>query len=128
MRISVRLKKVRKIGLLAIASSTSNSSSGHVDIVSTLQSHGLVKYYRGNYMVSASSPRHLEEIVVAWCPWVLRDGGKGRGARGDGEARVGDGGLAVDPEYLYWSPDPDRLPIHASRRARQAATGSPVGW
>jgi len=101
------------------------------DIVSTLQSHGLVKYYRGNYMVSVSSPRHLEEVVVAWCPWVLREGGrvgKGSGKGGvDGDAKGGEG-LAVNPEYLYWSPDPDRLPIHASRRARQAATGSPVGW
>jgi hypothetical protein len=101
------------------------------DIVSTLQSHGLVKYYRGNYMVSVSSPRHLEEVVVAWCPWVLREGGrvgKGSGKGGvDGDTKGGEG-LAVNPEYLYWSPDPDRLPIHASRRARQAATGSPVGW
>ena len=115
-------------GKISVADISKETAIALDDIVSTLQSHGLVKYYRGNYMVSASSPRHLEEIVVAWCPWVLRDGGKGRGARGDGEARVGDGGLAVDPEYLYWSPDPDRLPIHASRRARQAATGSPVGW
>jgi hypothetical protein len=53
---------------------------------------------------------------------------KGSGKGGvDGDAKGGEG-LAVNPEYLYWSPDPDRLPIHASRRARQAATGSPVGW
>jgi len=54
--------------------------------------------------------------------------GKGSGKGGvDGDAKGGEG-LAVNPEYLYWSPDPDRLPIHASRRARLAATGSPVGW
>jgi len=88
------------------------------DILSTLQSHDLLKFYRGSYMVSVT-PRALEKMVAAWCPWIGgRDGdnGSGKGQRqGQGKGN-GRRELTISGESLNWTPDPDRVPVVGRRR------------
>ena len=63
------------------------------DIVSTLQSHNMLRYYRGSYIVSVS-PHALREATAAWCPELLTasrgakgtDGGKGTVGAGEADA------------------------------------------
>ena len=72
------------------------------DIVSTLQSHNLLKYYRGNYMVSVT-PRALDELVAQWCSRTRQS-------------------EEVRGELLNWKPDPNRAPI-TGRRQKGALAG-----
>lgn len=81
------------------------------DIVSTLQSHNLLKYYRGNYLVSVT-PRVLEEMVSEWCP--------GLSGGGDGKNRI----VAINGNLLNWTPDPDRAPVMGRRQKGAGAVGT----
>ena len=68
------------------------------DIVSTLQSHNMLRYYRGSYMVSVA-PQALREATAAWCPELLAasegakgtEGGKGTVGSGEADAAGADG-------------------------------------
>ena len=85
------------------------------DIISTLQSHNLLRYYRGSYMVNAT-PRQLEEMVRAWC------GGSGVGSGNGGNGSTARVDVVIRDDLLNWSPDPDRAPI-AGRRHKVAGAG-----
>jgi len=87
----------------------------------------MLRYYRGNYLVSATT-RALEDAVAAWCPETLTErngkgaaGKRGGGGGGGGGGGCGGGGgkLRIHGECLHWKPDPDRGPI-AGRRHKSA--------
>jgi hypothetical protein len=52
----------------------------------------MLRYYRGNYLVSATT-RALEDAVAAWCPETLteRNGKGAAGKRGGGGGGGGEG-------------------------------------
>ena len=59
-------------GKITVADISRGTAIAADDIVSTLQSHNMLRYYRGSYIVSVS-PHALREATAAWCP-ELSDG------------------------------------------------------
>ena len=94
----------------SVADVSAETGIAHDDVVTTLRSHGMLRYYRGNYLVAVDKAS-LQDAAAAWCPEILEGDARDERAIAANRRRG-----RVFVEYLNWTPDPDRAPKATTRR------------
>ena len=94
----------------SVADVSAETGIAHDDVVTTLRSHGMLRYYRGNYLVAVDKAS-LQDAAAAWCPEILEGDARDERATAANRRRG-----RVFVEYLNWTPDPDRAPKATTRR------------
>ena len=94
----------------SVADVSAETGIARDDVVTTLRSHGMLRYYRGNYLVAVDKAS-LQDAAAAWCPEILEGDARDERATAANRRRG-----RVFVEYLNWTPDPDRAPKATTRR------------